>query len=64
MRFGKSYTTYKYCEEANINRILILTFIPAVEASWKDDLLHIQKDYKYYTDKNLRNIFFHFENLN
>lgn len=63
MRFGKSFTTYKYCEEANINRILILTFIPAVETSWKDDLLHIQKDYKYYTDKNLRNVFFHLENL-
>lgn len=63
MRFGKSYTTYKYCEAANINKILILTFIPAVEASWKDDLLHIKKDYKYYTDKNLRNVFFHLENL-
>ena len=22
MRFGKSYTTYKYCEEANLNKIL------------------------------------------
>ena len=59
MRFGKSYTTYKYCEEANLNKILILTFIPAVEASWKDDLLHIEKDYKYLTDKNLRNVMFH-----
>ena len=53
MRFGKCYTTYRYCEEANINRILILTFIPAVEASWKDDLEHIEKRYKYYTDKNI-----------
>lgn len=55
MRFGKSYTTYKYCEEENLNRILILTFIPAVESSWKDDLDHIEKEYKYITDKDLRN---------
>ncbi len=59
MRFGKSFTTYKYCEEANLNKILILTFIPAVESSWRDDLLHIKKDYKYLTDKHLRDPFFH-----
>ena len=54
MRFGKSYTTYKYCEEANLNKILILTFVPAVESSWREDLLHIEKDYEYYTDRELR----------
>lgn len=54
MRFGKSYTTYKYCEEANLNKILILTFVPAVESSWREDLLHIEKNYEYYTDRDLR----------
>ncbi len=54
MRFGKCFTTYKYCEEANIKKILILTFVPAVEESWREDLLHIKKDYDYYTDLNLR----------
>ena len=54
MRFGKSYTTYKYCEQANLNKILILTFIPAVESSWREDLLHIRKKYRYFTDDNLR----------
>jgi hypothetical protein len=54
MRFGKSFTTYKYCEEAGLNKILILTFIPAVESSWRDDLCHIKKEYKYFTDFNLR----------
>jgi hypothetical protein len=54
MRFGKSFTTYKYCEEANLNKILILTFVPAVESSWKDDLLHIKKDYLFYTDENIK----------
>ena len=58
MRFGKSYTTYKYCEEANLKKILILTFIPAVESSWKDDLMHIKTEYLYLTDKNLRQPFF------
>lgn len=54
MRFGKSYTTYKYCEEAGIDKILILTFVPAVEDSWREDLNHIEKEYRYYTDENLK----------
>ena len=54
MRYGKSFTTYKYCEEAGLNKILILTFIPAVESSWREDLTHIQKHYAYYTDDNLK----------
>lgn len=54
MRFGKSFTTYKYCEDHNLVRILILTFIPAVESSWREDLSHIKKNYRYFTDDNLR----------
>jgi len=54
MRFGKSFTSYKYCEEAGLDRILILTFVPAVESSWREDLTHIRKHYDYYTDVNLR----------
>ncbi len=54
MRFGKSFTTYKYCEDAGLDRILILTFIPAVESSWREDLNHIKKKYRYFTDQNLR----------
>lgn len=54
MRYGKSFTTYKYCEEAGLKKILILTFIPAVESSWREDLTHIEADYAYYTDENLR----------
>lgn len=54
MRFGKSFTTYKYCEDHNLERILILTFIPAVESSWREDLRHVKKNYRYFTDDNLR----------
>ncbi|MBN2835403.1 MAG: DEAD/DEAH box helicase family protein [Candidatus Delongbacteria bacterium] len=53
MRFGKCYTTYKYAEEAELNKILILTFVPAVEDSWREDLKHIEKDYDYFTDFEL-----------
>ena len=63
MRFGKSYTTYKFCEEAGIKKILILTFVPAVEASWQDDLAHIKTEYLYLTDKDLRNPFFDLFNV-
>ena len=54
MRFGKSFTTYKYCEDSNLEHILILTFIPAVESSWKEDLSHIKKNYRYFTDEKLK----------
>lgn len=56
MRFGKSYTTYKFCEEMNLDKILILTFVPAVESSWRDDLDHILKNYNYRTDDDLRRV--------
>ena len=58
MRFGKSYTTYKYCEEADIDKILILTFIPAVESSWQEDISHVEKEYDYYTNDNLKKPYF------
>lgn len=42
MRFGKTFTTYKLAQEMKWKRILILTFKPAVESAWKDDLeMHI-----------------------
>ncbi|MCK9309868.1 MAG: DEAD/DEAH box helicase family protein, partial [Candidatus Cloacimonetes bacterium] len=53
MRFGKCYTTYKYAEEMKFKKVLILTFVPAVEDSWRNDLRHIETDYDYYTDFEL-----------
>ncbi len=64
MRFGKSFTTYKYCEDHNLERILILTFIPAVESSWREDLRHIKKNYRYFTDDNLRRKNFKLTSIN
>ena len=38
MRFGKTFTTYKLSEKMGWKKILILTFKPAIENSWKEDL--------------------------
>ena len=38
MRFGKTFTTYKLSQKMGWEKILILTFKPAVENSWKEDL--------------------------
>ena len=39
MRFGKTFTAYELAKQMGMKRILILTFKPAVEASWETDLL-------------------------
>ena len=39
MRFGKTFTTYQLAKKMGWNRILVLTFKPAVENAWKEDLL-------------------------
>ena len=38
MRFGKTFATYKLAEKMKWGKILILTFKPAIESAWKDDL--------------------------
>lgn len=39
MRFGKTFASYELCRKMNFMRILVLTFKPAVEAAWHEDLL-------------------------
>lgn len=38
MRFGKTFTTYQLAKRMGWKRILVLTFKPAVQNAWKDDL--------------------------
>ena len=38
MRFGKTFTTYQLAKEMSWKRILVLTFKPAVQSAWEDDL--------------------------
>lgn len=41
MRFGKTFTTYQLAKKLGWKRILVLTYKPAVERNWREDLLHI-----------------------
>ncbi len=38
MRFGKTFTTYQLVKKINAMRVLVLTFKPAVEDAWQNDL--------------------------
>lgn len=40
MRFGKTFATYKLCKTMGFKKILVLTFKPAVESAWQEDLTH------------------------
>lgn len=45
MRFGKTFASYQLAKRMNFKRVLILTFKPAVESAWYDDLAtHIDFD--------------------
>lgn len=38
MRFGKTFATYQLAKRMGMKRVLILTFKPAVESAWQEDL--------------------------
>ena len=38
MRFGKTFTTYQLAKRMDMKRVLVLTFKPAVEDAWREDL--------------------------
>ncbi|WP_276641835.1 GIY-YIG nuclease family protein [Trichococcus flocculiformis] len=38
MRFGKTFAAYQLVKQMNMQRVLVLTFKPAVEAAWEEDL--------------------------
>lgn len=40
MRFGKTFATYQLARSMDFKKILILTFKPAVESAWQEDLSH------------------------
>ena len=53
MRFGKTFATYQLAKRMGAKRVLVLTFKPAVEDSWRDDLLRHRdfEGWKYYSEK-------------
>jgi len=42
MRFGKTFAAYKLMQKMNWSKVLVLTFKPAVQSAWEEDLkLHV-----------------------
>jgi len=39
MRFGKTFTAYQLAKRLGWKRVLVLTYKPAVQTAWRDDLL-------------------------
>ncbi len=38
MRFGKTFAAYQLAKKMRFSRVLVLTFKPAVESAWAEDL--------------------------
>ena len=39
MRFGKTFASYQLARQMGLTRVLVLTFKPAVESAWREDLV-------------------------
>ncbi len=55
MRFGKTFAAYKLAEKMNWKKILILTFKPAVQSAWEDDVVsHVDfEGWQFLTNKDV-----------
>jgi hypothetical protein len=54
MRFGKTFASYQLAKKMNYKKVLVLTFKPAVENAWEEDLL-THKDFEgwqFYSEKS------------
>ena len=58
MRFGKTFATYQLAKSMKAKRVLVLTFKPAVEDSWRDDLLRHRdfEGWRYFSNSELRKL--------
>jgi hypothetical protein len=53
MRFGKTFTTYQLAKKLGTKRVLVVTFKPAVEDAWQNDLeSHVDFDGWQYLSRN------------
>ena len=53
MRFGKTFTTYQLAKEMGWSKVLVLTFKPAVQNAWKEDLMmHVDFEGWQFISKN------------
>jgi len=58
MRFGKTFTTYQLAKQMKWQKVLVLTFKPAVEDAWREDLnTHTDfKDWTFFSKNEAENI--------
>lgn len=56
MRFGKTFAAYQLAKRMGLKRILVLTFKPAVESAWREDLTtHVDfEGWQYVSNKDAR----------
>lgn len=54
MRFGKTFASYELAKKMGFKRILVLTFKPAVESAWYEDLMtHVDfEDWQFVSNKD------------
>jgi hypothetical protein len=57
MRFGKTFASYQLAKKMGLKRVLVLTFKPAVESAWREDLVtHMDfEGWQYISNKDARN---------
>ena len=57
MRFGKTFASYQLARRMGLSRILVLTFKPAVESAWREDLMtHMDfEGWQYISNKDAKN---------
>lgn len=57
MRFGKTFASYELAKKMGFKRVLILTFKPAVESAWREDLLcHVDfEGWQFVSNKDAKN---------
>lgn len=57
MRFGKTFASYQLAKKKGFTRILVLTFKPAVESAWSEDLLtHVDfEGWQFISNKDAHN---------
>lgn len=57
MRFGKTFASYELAKQMRFTKILVLTFKPAVEAAWEEDLVtHVDfEGWQFVSNKDAHN---------
>lgn len=57
MRFGKTFAAYQLARKMGFRRVLVLTFKPAVESAWREDLMtHVDfEGWQFISNKDAHN---------